>query len=359
MTTQMDETLPEPVKPSARKVVFRVVFVIVALGISAVVLFAAFDELDPAAIADALRSLEDAERLALFGMWILWIGAQGLQTASLIHHLPVRRGVVAFLGPSAVAFVVPGPSDLPVRHRMLTSWGRDRGEATLAVAAGGIFSIGIKLVLPVIAAVGLVMSDAPIDGTLRTMVLIALIVGAALVAFAIGLGTEKRTQRMGRMLDPIWRWVLRLMKRPQRDDLAAVLLEARARAVETLRDRWLIAAWGTCLAAATRFALLLMSLRFTGVAESAVSWPQVFVVYALVQGLTVLPLTAGDAGVSEVAYIALLTAITGDALVNEVTAAVLLFRFLTWLVIIPIGLVTLGIWRRSVRPAPATTASRT
>ena len=30
----------------------------------------------------------------------------------------------------------------------------------LAVAAGGIFSIGIKLVLPVIAAIGLVVSDA-------------------------------------------------------------------------------------------------------------------------------------------------------------------------------------------------------
>ena len=336
---------------SVRKIVVRVVLVVAALGISTAVLLAAFDDLEPGAILDALRSLEDADFVAMLSMWILWIGAQGLQTASLIRDLPVRRGVVAFLGPAAVAFVVPGPSDLPVRHRMLTSWGRDPSEAALAVAAGGIFSIGIKLVLPVIAAVGLVVSGAPIEGTLRTLVLISLIVGAGLVAFAVALGSERRTQRMGELLDPVWSAVLRLMRRPEPEDLAPVLLEARARAMTTLRDRWHIAAWGTFLTAASRFALLLMALRFTGVSEAAVSWPKVFVVYALVQGLTVLPITAGDAGVSEVAYIALLTAAAGSELVNEVTAAVLLFRVLTWLVIIPIGLATLGLWRRSVARA--------
>ena len=73
-------------------------------------------------------------------MWLLWIGAQGLLTASLVPGLAVRHGVVAFLGPAAITSVVPGPSDLPIRYQMLTSWGRSPGEATLSVAAGGIFS---------------------------------------------------------------------------------------------------------------------------------------------------------------------------------------------------------------------------
>jgi uncharacterized membrane protein YbhN (UPF0104 family) len=116
-----------------------------------------------------------------------------------------------------------------------------------------------------------------------------------------------------------------------------------------LRGRWLIASWGALLAATTRFFLLLMALRFTGVPESELRWPEVFVVYALVQGLTIVPLTAGDAGVSEVALIGLLTAATGSEQVNAVTAAVILFRALTWLVLIPIGLVALGIWQRTSR----------
>ena len=60
--------------------------------------------------------------------------------------------------------------------------------------------------------------------------------------------------------------------------------------------------------------------------------------FALVQGLTVIPISAGDAGVSEVAYIGLLTAAAGSEYVNEISAAVLIFRVLTWLLIIPVGL---------------------
>ena len=44
-----------------------------------------------------------------------------------------------------------------------------------------------------------------------------------------------------------------------------------------------------------------------------------------------IPITAGNAGVSEVAMVSLLTASAGSAAINEVTAAVILFRLLAWL----------------------------
>jgi uncharacterized membrane protein YbhN (UPF0104 family) len=52
----------------------------------------------------------------------------------------------------------------------------------------------------------------------------------------------------------------------------------------------------------------------------------VFVAYAVVQGLTVLPLTPGDAGVSELVLISLMTASAGNEWVNAVTAGVVVFR---------------------------------
>jgi len=140
-------------------------------------------------------------------------------------------------------------------------------------------------------------------------------------------------------------FVLRLLRKPDPPDLADTLTAARAESIVRLRDRWMIGTWATVSTAATRFALLLMAIRFTGTPDSAISWPQVFVVFAIVQGLTVLPLTAGDAGVSEVAYIGLLTAAAGSDYVNQITAGVLIFRVLTWVVIIPIGLTTLGVWQ--------------
>mgnify|MGYP001822798901 CR=1 FL=1 len=352
------EEIPDAPKPKLRKILFRIVFVVAALGLSFFVLARTFDDLDLDEIRSALASLNDAELLSLGSMWILWVGAQGLLTASLVPGLAVRHGVVAFLGPAAITSIVPGPSDLPVRFRMLTSWGRTVGEATLAVAAGGIFSIGVKLALPVIAAIGLVVSDAPIDGTLQTVVVISLVVGLGVVVLAVVLGSEKRTEQAGRLIAPIWARVLRLLRKPQPADLPAQMVAARSSAVQTLHDRWLVATWATTLTAATKFALLLMALRFVGVDDATLPWTQVFVVYALVQGLTVFPITPGDAGVSEVAYIGMLTAAAGSEWVNQVTAAVLLFRILTWLVIIPVGLAVLGGWRFQLKrkPAPADAA---
>jgi putative heme transporter len=346
----LDE-MPEGPPRSVRKILVRIVFIIVALGVSAWILVATFDDLDIQQIADAVRSLEDAEIISLLSMWLLWIAAQGLLTASLVPGLAVRHGIVAFLGPASITSVVPGPSDLPIRYRMLTSWGRSTGEATLAVAAGGIFSIGIKLVLPVIAAVGLVVSDAPMSDTLQTVVTICLLVGLAVVVLAFVLGSERRTEQAGRLVAPVWSRVLRLLRKPTPADLPAQMVAARAEALQTLRDRWLVATWATVLTSATKFALLLMCLRFTGVGETELPWTQVFVVFALVQGLTVFPITAGDAGVSEIAYIGMLTAAAGSEFVNQITAAVLVFRILTWLAIIPVGLGALGLWKHQLRRA--------
>jgi putative heme transporter len=352
------DEIPEGPPRSVRKILVRIVFIIGALGVSAWILVATFDDLDIQEIADAVRSLEDAEIISLLSMWLLWIAAQGLLTASLVPGLAVRHGIVAFLGPASITSVVPGPSDLPIRYRMLTSWGRSTGEATLAVAAGGIFSIGIKLVLPVIAAVGLVVSDAPMSDTLQTVVTICMIVGLAVVVLAFVLGSERRTEQAGRLVAPVWSRVLRLLRKPTPADLPAQMVAARAEALQTLRDRWLVATWATVLTSATKFALLLMCLRFTGVGETELPWTQVFVVFALVQGLTVFPITAGDAGVSEIAYIGMLTAAAGEQFVNQITAAILVFRILTWLSIIPVGLGALGLWKLQLRrrdPVPAPT----
>lgn len=337
-----------------RKILVRAVVTLVAIGIAFVAVSFAFDDLDASEIWDALRSLNDAEWLALACAWTVWLATQGLQTAALIPRLPVRRGVLAFLAPAAIAAVVPGPSDLPLRHQMLRSWGYPGAQVTIALAAAGVFSIGVKLVLPVLAAVGIVLSGAPIDDTWRTVLTIVLLVGVVLALSGFALSSEPRTERAARIVEPVVRLGARLWPGADpevTEELPEKVVERRAEALTAIRGRGRITVWATALAATTRFVLLLLSLRFLGVPEDVLPWQQVFVAYALVSGLTVLPITPGDVGVSEAAYIALLGAATGGDLVNEITAAVLVFRLLTWLLVIPAGLVSLAIWRRSVRGA--------
>jgi hypothetical protein len=53
--------------------------------------------------------------------------------------------------------------------------------------------------------------------------------------------------------------------------------------------------------------------------------------------------------VAEIALVGMLAPIAGSEYVNEVAAGVLLYRMLTWILVIPAGLGALGIWRYGQR----------
>ena len=97
-----------------------------------------------------------------------------------------------------------------------------------------------------------------------------------------------------------------------------------------------------------------MALRFVGIPRSDLTVTEIFATYAVVELLTVVPITAGGAGVVELGYIGLLTGYAGGANVNQVAAGVMLFRLATWIAIIPIGWLTVLFWRISVRRGRAT-----
>ena len=335
---------------TAVRIGIRIVIIGIVLIVAGFVLAGIFDDLDPAQIRDAFNSLSDAEMISLFMGWLIWIGAQGLQTASLVDGLPARRGVLAYVGPSAVSSVVPGPSDLPVRYAMYQSWGTSPDEAGTAVAASGVFSVGSQLVLPAFAGVAIALSGIQVDGfftvIVATTVVLAVVIGLA----ALVLGSEDRTRWAGSKLDPVIRGVFRLLRKtPPERDLGTIAVEQRKASFDHLRGKWLPTTGATVLTIAAKCSLLVMALRFVGIPEDALGWSAIFAVFALVAGLTIIPITPGSAGVSEIALVGMLAPIAGDAYVNQVAAGVLIYRLLTWILLIPVGLVALGGWRLQQR----------
>jgi len=333
-----------------RKIVFRVAIMVVALVISTLVLFNIFDDLDFEAIGEAIDELSDAEWMSLIFAWLIWIGAQGLQTASLVHHLPARRGVLAFLGPAAVASVIPGPSDLPVRFSMYQSWGVSRDEAATAVAASGVFSISSRLALPALAGVLIFFGDLDISGFLSIIVATTLALAVIIVVVAFVLGSDKRTRKAGTALQPWLNRVRKILRKPPFEgDLGETLATYRAETVAYLSDKWMATTAATALTFVAKWSLLLITLRFVGIPEDALGWAAIAAVFALVQGITMLPITPGSVGVAEVALIGMLTPIAGSEYVNEVAAGVLLYRMATWLLLIPAGMIALGGWKINQR----------
>ena len=93
--------------------------------------------------------------------------------------------------------------------------------------------------------------------------------------------------------------------------------------------------------------VLLACLRGTGVSQAQVPWQTSLAAFAFVRLLTALPVTPGGLGITELGLIGTLTASADHQVSAQVTAAVLLYRAVTYLPPIPLGALACLVWRHA------------
>src|SRR4029453_13912758 len=93
------------------------------------------------------------------------------------------------------------------------------------------------------------------------------------------------------------------------------------------------------------FLVLQTSLGGGGVPPDVLPASAVLAAMAVVGIIALVPITPGAVGVTEVAYIGILSTVGGPGLTEQITAGVMLFRIAQWLAVIPIGWVLLLIMR--------------
>lgn len=335
------------------RIALRVGLIVLLLVLLWRLLDAVLDDFDPAEVWAAIQGYGDAEIISMLAVFLIWVAANGWLVAA-VAGIDLGKGTLAWLGPSSVAAVVPGPSDLAVRYEMYSTWDLGSRAAGLAVATSGVFTVGAKLILPPVALVTL-LAVGESEGLVTRIGIAAavILVAAGLVGYSI-LRSHRVARWLGGLVERVWSFVLRLARRPDHDGLVDRVLELRGEMTQILGDRWYGATAASALIAGAGTGLLTLAVRFAGVPEDVVGFHHIFATYAVVQGLTVIPITPGNAGIAEGASIAMLVAFAGQEWANQITAAVLVYRALTWLVIIPIGWIALTIWRRGHRAALAT-----
>ncbi len=114
-------------------------------------------------------------------------------------------------------------------------------------------------------------------------------------------------------------------------------MEFRARTADLLGRRWHLLTITTLAGQLTVFVVLLASLRTLGVSGSEVSLIEAFAGWSLMRLLGSLPITPGGIGVVEVGLTTILVGFGGQQ--AEVVAAVLVYRFLTIVPTLVLGLV--------------------
>jgi uncharacterized protein (TIRG00374 family) len=313
-------------------------------AIFAYVLGSAADFSEVSAAISSMTGLE----LATLGLVALWnLATYWMVVVASTPGLTYPQAAVLVESTTAVANSVPGGSAVAVglTYGMLGSWGFSRSRSTLSVIVSGLWNNFAKLGLPVLALALLAM-QGDVNGPRVTAGLfgIAALVGS-ITTFALILRRESFARRAG---DRAAAWVSTVRRRMGKGPVEGwgdATAKFRSRTIGLVNHAWKRLTVTTIVSHLSLFAVLLLSLRHIGVSNDEVNTTEVLAVFAFVRLLTAIPITPGGLGVVELGLIAGLTTAGGQE--AEVVAAVLIFRGLTYLLPIPLGLVTYLFWRRN------------
>src|SRR6185312_5301493 len=290
--------------------------------------------------------------VALASMISTWI-----MICSVLPSIRLREAAVVNLGSNAVANTLPAGGGLAmgVSWAMLSSWGVSTAEYVLYTLVSGIWYVFVRLGLPVLALLVLMTAARPGAGLVAAAVVGLALLAAMVAGLSLLMRSESFAVRAGRALQPAVAISCRVVRRPVSIDIPGSLLGFRDQASALITARgWRISV-ATAASNLTLWLVLLACLRGIGLSQAQVPWQTSLAAFAFVRLLTVLPITPGGLGITELGLIGTLVAAAGHQASTQVTAAVLLYRAVTYLPPIPLGAIACLIWRHApalIRSSP-------
>ena len=247
---------------------------------------------------------------------------------------------------TALASAVPGGDavGLGVSFAMLLAWGFRQAAVTVALVLVTLWNQLMNVALPAAALVILLLNGES-QPLLQTASVIGLLVMAVVVAgLVLVMRGDSQARKVGLVAATVLRWPFRVLRRGSVEGIPDSFVKFRRETLEVLRARWLVLTLASLVGHLSVFLVLLVSLRVCGVTAEQVSWPEALASWGLVRLLTAVPITPGGLGVIELGLSTALIGFGGND--AEVVAAVLIYRVLTYVPPIVLGLV-LGLnWRR-------------
>jgi uncharacterized membrane protein YbhN (UPF0104 family) len=335
-------------RPGWKKIARRVVPPLISLAIVALVFWYFLPQFTSlSAVWASIRSMTWLEltTLALLAVWNL-VTYLFVMVATM-PGLTYPQAAVATESSTAVSNTVPGGGAIGIgmNYAMFHSWGFSRSRSSVALLVSGVWNNFAKLGMPVVALALLALTGSPSGGRLVAGLLGVAGLAGAVVLFGMLLHSHEAATRLGLAAGRVASAVLRLFRRPPVHGWEKATTRFRTRTVRLLRARWHTITLSTVVSHVSLYLVLLVALRHVGVSNSQLHWAEVLAVFAFARLLTAIPFTPGGLGVVEFALITGLSAAGGPR--AAVAAAVLIFRVLTYVLPIPLGLATYVFWRRN------------
>jgi putative heme transporter len=295
---------------------------------------------------DVLLDVGWAEALLLLGATVLNLVTFAPPWMVALPGLGFRAAFMLSQASTALSMVAPAGAAVGMAgsYGLLRSWGFGAGAVALAVALTGVWNQLANLTFPIVglALLSGVDQDHPALTTAAFVGIGVLVV--VLTVFVLALSSPRRARSIGNLAargaSRVKGWFRRKPVAWDGESLA----HFRRGALGLLRRRWHVLTLATLVGHLTVFLLLLVCLRVVGVSESEISWIQAFAAWSLVRILGALPITPGGVGIVEVGLSGALVAFGASN--ADAVAATLLYRALTVLPTLGLGMLAAATWRR-------------
>ncbi|HTX83990.1 MAG TPA: YbhN family protein [Streptosporangiaceae bacterium] len=272
------------------------------------------------------------------------LAAGWLLICAVLPSVRLREAAVVNLASTAVASTLPagGAVAIGISWTMFSSWGVGAADFVLYSLVSGIWNVFARLGLPVAAVLIIMTVSRPDAGLLAAAVAGLVLLGLVAVGFGLILRSDSFSTRAETALRRPLTIACKLARRP----LPAGSLQGfRERVSALLAARgWRISA-ATAACSVTLWLVLLASVRGVGLSQSQVPWQTCLAAFAFVRLLTILPITPGGVGITELGLVGILAAGADHRVAARVTAAVLLYRAVTYVAPIPSGALAWVAWR--------------
>jgi uncharacterized protein (TIRG00374 family) len=253
---------------------------------------------------------------------------------------------------TALSIVVPGgvAAGVAGSYGILRTWGFPPRDVTRAITLTGLWNQFLNLTFPIVAVFLLALSGES-TAALATVAFVGVaILGVVLAGFVLILVSDRLANDIGNVAARVANWGLAKIHRGPVHWNGGSFERFREEAGNLLERRWHLLTGAALAGNLTVFLLLLLSLRAMGVRASEVTVVEAFAAWALARLVGSIPVTPGGIGVVELALTGTLVGFGGGN--AGVVAAVLVYRFLTGVPTLLLGLVAAFTWRRSGRRLP-------
>ena len=250
---------------------------------------------------------------------------------------------------TALSIVVPGglAAGVATSYAMLRRWGFASRDVARAVTLTGLWNQFLNLSFPIIA-VFLLNSEGGDTKLLGVVAFVGVaVLGVAVAALTVVLVSKRLAQDIGELAATSTNWVLGQVRRGPVSWGGPSFERFRQSAGDLLKRRWHVLTLASLAGSLSVFAVLVVALRAFDVTAAQVTLAEAFAAWSFVRIIGTIPITPGGVGIIEVGLTSALIGFGGGN--AGVVAAVLVYRFLTIIPTLLVGLVAAAMWRR-LRP---------